>query len=119
MPTAHGLDYRDQASQHLLPHLGEGEERQENGGRPLCLAGGLGQVQEGEQAGAELGLVGACVGRGEQTYQGGDAGEEEGVRRAQGGQVLHRCQGGGQEGGQGGGLLVQCPALRTVKSKKQ
>ena len=30
-------------------------------------------MQEGEQAGAELGLVGACVGHGEQAYQGGDA----------------------------------------------
>ena len=45
--------------------------------------------------------------------------EEEGVRGAQGAQVSNRCQGGGQEGGQGGGLLVQCPALRTVKSQKQ
>ena len=61
VPTADGLHYRDLAAQHLLPHLGEGEERQENGGRPL--PGGLGQVQEGEQAEAELGLAGACVGQ--------------------------------------------------------
>ena len=48
---------------------------------------------EGKQAGAELGLACACVGQGEQDYQGGDAGKEEGVRRAQVGQVLHGCQG--------------------------
>ena len=85
---------------------------------------------EGKQTGAELGLAvaGACVGQGGQAYQEGDAGEEEGLRRAHVGQVLHRCQGplalalaqgGGLEGGQGGGLLVRCPALGTVKSQKQ
>ena len=85
----------------------------------LCLAGGLGQVQEGEQAGAE---PGRCLCRavragtpGTRYRRGG--GSQEGSGRP--GPPPRQGRGAGSEGGQGGGLLVRCSALRTVKSQKQ